>query len=1054
MVKFDSKTNSDYRQVLRQLKRALSDCRQASTVRTLTEEQRRSLLASLATTELDGHQVEIKDAPESTCEWFLQCVDYKKWSDTSKNTTEDDPILWLKGKAGSGKSTTMKSALVHHHQELKDRLVIAFFFNSRGPLAQRSAKGMYHSLLMQVLNAAQSVPSEVPCLERWKQNPNMAWQTPALKELLEAVTPRLGRPVLCFVDALDECEPSEAQEVEPFFRRLAQSCARKWTVFRACFSSRPNTDLSTQQQRSLLLEEQDGHRRDILTYIAHNLPNGQCESAQHIRHCVQQKASGIFLWAVLAVEALRYEITCGRAHMLQHTVDEMPADLPGLYRHILTHDGSSNLLHCLRLVLFSQKPYSPMGLYYVLSKLNAAPDVAGTISDPSAKGRSMEDQARHFLTNQSRGLVEVAGPHSSVVQFVHTSLPDFLYSNEAISQVWRESPETFHGKSHDILKGCFLSLLQNVAIPATFASEHAGYLEHPGWQDDEDCFKRGLGGPVENYGAQSRRHYMEIMENELFLPQQVTGAAMQYYDGTNQASHPSGRRAEATSPPPRQLSLDDPLYIAARYAVENILYHSNEAEKVGVNQAKFLQEFPLQKYIGLKNTLAADHGHQPDAYAEDTSLLHVLAGENSAELLTKLLDSPSRTKDLDREDPHSGRTPVAAAAARGNVDVLRLLTSSGKVNLDSRGADGRTPLALAALSGSVETLRLLLSSGKVNVESKDADGCTPLALAALSGSVEKVRLLLSCRGVHVNVQDNVGRTPLSLAAQAGAVGAVHLLFQAGADPKLRDTGHRSPLSFAAEEGFRDVSKYLIEVCGVEKYSKDIHGASPLDYADWRRESLTADEHGLIPEYDAVIAMLRKDNPQPRLMDSYRAKAQQQKTAQHESVCKYEPYHPHPKANQLHNNYWLQHHVPSHDYASSHHQQTHKQHYRSEKVSQHTLSSPHEAAPYQRTDFHPQPHIQLADDWQYEAPSRGVSSPHSDLGSHEYDYGGHSYAYGGHGSDGHSYEDEDDAGSHWAYRYHGYEGDGYGYHDDAYSEYGDKVDGTDGPTDDGHEDDDE
>lgn len=991
--------------------------------------------------EIEDHQATIKNAHGSTCEWLLQCAEYERWTDTSKNNKEDDPILWIKGKAGSGKSTTMKFAFTHHHPETNNCLAIAFFFNKRGSLAQRSAKSMYHSLLLQVLKTTKNVPSEVPCLEQWKRDPNMTWQTPALKELLEAVIPRLGRPVLCFIDALDECEVSEAREVEPFFRRLAQLCAKKWMVFRTCFSSRDHTDFSTQPQRSLLLEEQDGHKRDILTYIEHKLPDGQSEPARHIRQCIQYKASGVFLWAVLAIEALHKELTCGRAHMLQQTLDEMPADLPGLYRHVLTRDGSSNLLHCLRLVLFSQKPYSPMGLYHVLSILYTHSDAVGMMSGPrAARSQSIEDQAREFLTDESKGLVEVTGPHSSVVQFVHTSLPDFLGSNEAISKVWQESPETFRGKSHDILKGFYLSLIQNATIVAPGAPHHGGYLEYPGWQDDQSSFERELGGPVEHYYEQPRQCSTETMVDELLLPHHATGSAMQYYHGANHASHPSHPQAEAAFP---QLPPEDPLSVAARYAVENILYHSNEAEKVGVNQARFLQDFPLQQYIGLKKTLAVDNGQQQEAYAEDTSLLHVLAGENSAELLSTLLDGPSRTKELDRKDPHSGRTLVAAAAARGNVEVVRLMLSSGKVDLESKDANGRTPLALAALSGSAETLRLLLASGKVNVDSRDTDGRTPLALAAFGGSVETVRMLLNCKGIRANVQDNMGRTPLSLAAQTGVVGAVDLLFRAGADPKLSDTDRRTPLSFAAEEGLPGVSKYLIEVCGVEKCSKDIHGASPLDYADWRRGSLTAGERGLIPEYDAVIAMLRKDNPQPRLVESYRAEIQQQKPAQQRRALTYEQQ---PKVNQPHHNHGLQHHAPSYNHTPSYHQQPYDQHSHSQKVSQHALPSPHEMASHQGADFHHRPNVQPAVEWQYEAASPSVYSPQNDLGSHEYHYGGH-------GDAGHDYEHEGHGGGHGAHRYHEHEGKGYGYHDDKDSGYGDEGHGTDGQTDDGYDDDD-
>ncbi|KAB2570781.1 Histone-lysine N-methyltransferase EHMT1 [Lasiodiplodia theobromae] len=862
----------------------------------------------------------------------------------------------------------------------------------------------------------------------------MTWQTPALRELLDAVMPRLGCPVLCFIDALDECEV--AQEVEAFCRRLAQIGAKKGTIFRACFSSRHNTKPSTQQQRTLILEEQEGHKRDILTYIEHNLPIGQSESARRICKNLQQKASGVFLWAVVAVKGLRKELAYDRPPMLQRYLDEMPADLPGLYRHILTHGSSDTMLHCLRLVLFSQTPPSPMSLYPLITMLTAGADALSMLSDSLGQRGSIEDRARDFLIDASEGLLEVAGPHASVVQFVHASVSEYLRSDEAISHVWRESPETFEGKGHHVVVGCFRSLIQNVSVPALGTAEHSGYLEYPGWQDDEaGCLERGFGGPVEHY--HDEHPGQGFAADELFLPNNhATGAAMQYYHSDAiDASHPSPH----TLPPPQHLPPpDDPVSAAVQYAVENILHHSNAAEKAGISQVAFLQSFPLPQYINLKNTLSADQrqSQEPEPYAADTSLLHVLAGENSPALLTTLLATPSHTNEFDRKDPHTGRTPLATAAAHGNVEVVQLLLASAAVDIEARDADGRTPLALAAGGGHTEVVKFLLERAAVDIEAGDDDGRTPLALAAFSGSVEVVRLLLSCQGVRVDARDKLGRTPLSLAAQVGVVEVVDLLFQAGADPGASDAGGRTPLCLAAEEGFPDVCRFLIETGRVDRAAKDVHGASPLDYADWRRGLLKEGESGLVPEFDAVIAMLSKENSQPRLVELYQVEPRQQKPTQ-QKVLRYEEHYRQPKANQPLHGPGLQHQAPSYHHTPSHHQQPHYQHARSQPAPEHALPFPHEEA------SHYEPQAQSTADWQYDTASPSVYSPATTCGDHEYDDGDH--------GDTHvEYHDYDDEGGHEENGHHTYESDGYGHDDGQDSGYGDEEDGH---IDDGYDDDD-
>jgi hypothetical protein len=67
-------------------------------------------------------------------------------------------LIWIKGKAGTGKSTILKFAAERGHVPKrghvpeKDELILMHFFNGRGTDIEKSAEGMYRTLLVQLLD--------------------------------------------------------------------------------------------------------------------------------------------------------------------------------------------------------------------------------------------------------------------------------------------------------------------------------------------------------------------------------------------------------------------------------------------------------------------------------------------------------------------------------------------------------------------------------------------------------------------------------------------------------------------------------------------------------------------------------------------------------------------------------------------------------------------------------------------------------------------------------------------------------------------------------------
>ncbi|TQN71668.1 putative ankyrin repeat protein, partial [Colletotrichum shisoi] len=229
--------------------------------------------------------------------------------------------------------------------------------------------------------------------------------------------------VICFIDALDECPEDQVREMLDFFQELGQRAVLSETRMHTCFSSRHYPHIDIKNGVRLTLEAQAGHAKDLEEYVRTKLENGDADSPQAIDIVKQilQKASGVFMWAVLVVEILNKEYQRGRIFAVQRRLDTIPEKLGDLFKGILTRDNENmdDLRLCIQWILFSRRPLKLKEYYFALASGLETDDAL--VWDSS---RTPQKIMELFVLSSSKGLAETTATSKAMntdptVQFIH-----------------------------------------------------------------------------------------------------------------------------------------------------------------------------------------------------------------------------------------------------------------------------------------------------------------------------------------------------------------------------------------------------------------------------------------------------------------------------------------------------------------------------------------------------------------------------------------------------------------------------------------------------------
>ena len=691
----------------------------------------------------------------------------------------------------------MKFALVDAHKTMKDHIILSFFFNARGEEMEKSTIGAYRSLLMQLLehvpvlqNVFDSLSFLLPSFSadsEW----DTEWDTESLKTLLEQAIQNLGDlPVVCLIDALDECEEEQIRDMIQFFEHIGDLAVSNGIRFQVCFSSRHYPYITISNGLELVLERQEGHSQDIADYIEAKLKIGKSKTAQQIRAELQEKASGVFMWVVLVVGILNTESDRGKIHTLRQKLHEIPGDLHKLFHDILTRDShhKDELVLCIQWVLFAKQPLSPEQLYHAIyagTNLEAVKDW-----DPED---ITKDVIKRFILNSSKGLAEATTSTEPRVQFIHESVRDFLLKENGLGKIWPEFRSNFHGQSYEQLKQCCLNY---ISVDITTPLKIPNNL--PKASSQQSASLRKL--------AAQRFPFLEYAtRNVLYHADAAEGKGISQVNFLH------------SFPLPRWIKLDNLfekhevrrhtkrvslLYILAELNAANLIRARPSTNScLDVEKERYGCAFFAANATGSHEAMQAcieglKAGHSVAEHDKSWS------EENS--LHERMESSLGRSFKCSKKDGI-----LIHAVEIGSVAVCSYLIGLGGLDLDSKDTKGRTPLYVAAEKGASVLTRILLDKG-ADVNAQGGHYGSALQAASAEGHKDIVTLLLD-KGADVHTQGGHCSNALCAASAEGHKDIVTLLLNKGADVNARCRDYYgNALQAALAKGHKDIATLLLD----------------------------------------------------------------------------------------------------------------------------------------------------------------------------------------------------------------------------------------------------
>ncbi|RYP06792.1 hypothetical protein DL765_009350 [Monosporascus sp. GIB2] len=314
---------------------------------------------------------EVGAADEGTNNWIWTHPSFVLWSQ------RPSAVLWIEGKAGSGKSVlakTIRSKLSHHtsvgQQGLPLPPISDWFYSTRHGDITRSHTAFLRSVLGQILEQNRTSFHHYAAIYRKKKEEHEEWFIDDYEQILRQLAAN-GVRAICIVDAMDESDDGGgAFELRArIIGLMAELCRMQSSQLKFVVSSRYTADISRALHKywkedehlsHILLERENSG--DILTLVEHGLlrlrsamdlyesdddermdidfPSDHGNTAythessilSRMRGYLMESSDGVILWVKLTMQALTSRIRQGF-----YNLEVLEAELKSLPRGIIDY---------------------------------------------------------------------------------------------------------------------------------------------------------------------------------------------------------------------------------------------------------------------------------------------------------------------------------------------------------------------------------------------------------------------------------------------------------------------------------------------------------------------------------------------------------------------------------------------------------------------------------------------------------------------------------------------------------------------------------------------
>jgi len=436
-----------------------------------------TLLASLWFSNINERQTNVVPSHQRTFEWVLDpssSTKLEQWLRTQNG------IYWISGKAGSGKSTLVKFLLDQPQTKgalkewagSKNLVSASFFFWNAGTVMQKSQKGLFSSLLFEILrqcpNLIQSVCSSKAKSFRPYESRLEPWTQQELRHAIDQFKQESGVTArFCFfIDGLDEYD-GESNQIIEVLENLRES-----SDIKLCISSRPWNEFRDAFGRpcdsQLALE--DLTQDDIRVYVRDTLEENsrfrglkaRDSRSQELVQEIVEKARGVFLWVVLVVKSLLSGLqNADRILDLQKRLRNFPETLEKYFSNMFHSIDPIYREETAQAFKFALEVVEPLSLltYSFLDEENL--DAVLSSSNISFLTKDdiflRQDDMRRRLNGRCKGLLEVAGSEelshygqvlAPKVDFLHRTVYDFLITKDLQQMLHQNLKADFEPKLH------------------------------------------------------------------------------------------------------------------------------------------------------------------------------------------------------------------------------------------------------------------------------------------------------------------------------------------------------------------------------------------------------------------------------------------------------------------------------------------------------------------------------------------------------------------------------------------------------------------------------